>query len=262
MIRRPSASWLADLRAIAAKASAGYPNDSSQEVTLKYLRPLFAAALLSLAAASPVLAEAPVLAAAVAPQNVVELVKAVEATYSNVEALSADFEQTSKSSAFELTMKGSVSLAKPRQMRWDTTSDPSGSLVVSDGEKLWMYLPNDKQVHVYQDLSTSASGTMAMDILGDLGSLDEKFETSMGEADAESYAVVLKPKPGLESSYLQVELVVAKSDYKLQKVILTDLFGGLTIYSFSNLKLNPELKKDTFTFVVPKGVEVIDPTKI
>ena len=231
---------------------------------MKYLRPLFAAALLSVAATSPVLAEVPAPApgAAVAPQNVVELVKAVEATYSNVESLSADFEQTSKSAAFELTMKGSVSLAKPRQMRWDTTSDPAGSLVVSDGNKLWMYLPGDKQVHVYQDLSSSASGSMAMDILGDLGSLDEKFETSMGEADAGSYAVVLKPKPGMESSYLQIELVVAKSDYKLEKVTLTDLFGGLTIYSFSSLKLNPQLKQSTFTFVVPKGVEVIDPTKI
>lgn len=229
---------------------------------MKYLRPLFAAALLSMAAATPVLAESEPPAAAVAPENVVELVKAVEATYSNVESLSADFEQTSKSSAFELTMKGSVSLAKPRQMRWDTTSDPAGSLVVSDGKKLWMYLPGDKQVHIYQDLSSSASGAMAMDILGDLGSLDEKFETSMGEAGVDSYAVVLKPKPGLESNYQQIELVVAKGDYKLEKVTLTDLFGGLTIYAFSNLKLNPELKTGTFTFEVPKGVEVIDPTKI
>ena len=142
------------------------------------------------------------------------------------------------------------------------TSEPVGSLVVSDGDKLWMYLPSEGQVHVYQDLSSSASGSMAMDILGDLDSLDEKFETSMGEAGAGSYAVVLKPKPGMESSYLQIELVVAKSDYKLEKVTLTDLFGGLTIYSFSNLKLNPQLEKSTFTFVVPAGVEVIDPTKI
>jgi len=231
---------------------------------LKYVRPLFAAALLSVATTSPALAEPPnpVPVSTVAPQNVVELVKAVEATYSNVESLSADFEQTSKGAGFELTMKGSVSLAKPRQMRWDTTSEPVGSLVVSDGDKLWMYLPSEGQVHVYQDLSSSASGSMAMDILGDLDSLDEKFETSMGEAGAGSYAVVLKPKPGMESSYLQIELVVAKSDYKLEKVTLTDLFGGLTIYSFSNLKLNPQLEKSTFTFVVPAGVEVIDPTKI
>ena len=244
-------------------ASPGYPHDSCQEVTLKYLRPLFAAAFLSVAVATPVLAESPAPADAVAPANVVELVKAVESTYSNVESLSADFQQTTKSSAFELTMEGSVSLAKPRQMRWDTTSNAEGgSLVVSDGVKLWMYLPGDKQVHVYEDLSSSASGAMAMDILGDLGSLDEKFETSMGEASANSYAVVLKPKAGLESNYKQIELVVAKSDYKLESVTLTDIFDGTTNYAFSNLKLNPVLKKDTFTFVVPKGVEVIDPTKI
>lgn len=235
---------------------------------MKYLRPLFAAALLSMAAAAPVLAESPAPAAgaspaaAAAPANVVDLVKVVQETYSNVESLTADFEQTTRTSAYEVTMKGQVSLSKPRQMRWDTTSDPGGSLFVSDGKKVWMYLPGDKQVHIYEDFGSSASGAMALDILGDLSKLDEKFETSMGEANADSYAVVLKPKPGLESSYQQIELVVAKSDYKLEKVTLIDVFGGLTIYVFSNLKLNPELKKDTFTFVVPKGVEVIDPTKI
>lgn len=229
---------------------------------MKYLRPLFAAALLSVAVASPVLAESPVPAAEVAPQNVVELVKAVEATYSSVESMSADFEQVTKTSAYEVKMKGSVALAKPRQMRWDTTADPAGSLVVSDGQQLWMYLPADKQVHQFADLSSSASAGAAMDILGDLGSLDEKFETSLGDASADSYAVVLKPKPGLESNYTQIELVVAKEDYKLKQVTLSDLFGTVVTYTFSNLKLNPELKKDTFTFEVPKGVEVIDPTKI
>lgn len=229
---------------------------------MKYLRPLFAAAFLSVAVATPVLAEAPAQADQAAPQNVVELVEAVQATYADVQTLSADFEQTTVSSAVNMTVKGKVSLAQPKQMRWDTTGDEGGSLFVSDGETLWMYLPGDKQVHIYSDMASSASGAMVLDILGDLSKIDQKFESSLGEAGADSYAVVLKPKPELETSYKQIELEVAKKDYKLQKVTLTDLFGTQTIYAFSNLELNPKLKADTFTFMVPKGVEVIDPTKI
>lgn len=224
---------------------------------MKSLSSITLLATVGVALSAPVLAQE-----AKGPANVQELVAAVEATYAGVNSLSAEFTQSTKSSAFEATMSGTVSMERPRKVRWDTTGSAGGSLVVSDGAKLWMYMPEQKQVMVYQDLSGTASGAMAMDILSDMTKLDETFATEMGAGDADSYTVVLKPKAGAESNYSTIVLDVTKDAYVLEKVVLTDLFGTVTTYDFKNLKLNPELDDATFTFKAPEGVTVMDASQI
>lgn len=38
---------------------------------------------------------------------------------------------------------------------------------------------------------------------------------------------------------------------------LHDVFGNVTLLTFTNIQTNPALKGDTFKFVVPKGADVI-----
>jgi outer membrane lipoprotein carrier protein len=39
---------------------------------------------------------------------------------------------------------------------------------------------------------------------------------------------------------------------------LHDVFGNVTLLTFSNIEKNPPLKADQFKFVVPKGADVIN----
>ena len=47
-------------------------------------------------------------------------------------------------------------------------------------------------------------------------------------------------------------------DGNLQAMELHDVFGNVTLLTFSNIQKNPPIKGDTFKFTVPKGADVIN----
>lgn len=194
---------------------------------------------------------------AAAPETVDQLVERVEATYKDVQSLQASFEQVTVSpvGGDPITQAGTVSLKRPRMMRWDSTTSTAGSLFVTDGTKMWLYTPEFKQVLVYQDLS-AAGGMGQLDLLSSLDSLDETFTIQADlAAEGDSIPVVLTPK--VESQYKTIVLEVAKSDYGLKSLVMTDVLGVETTMRFSGVELNAELPDDRFSFTAPEGVDVI-----
>ncbi|HJN72302.1 MAG TPA: outer membrane lipoprotein chaperone LolA [Myxococcota bacterium] len=206
------------------------------------------------------LVSGPALASTDEPQNVEELIAAVEGTYGDVESLRADFVQVVRSAGGEQKTKGRVVLKRPRLMKWDSTKEPGGTLFVSDGEKMWIYSPTDKQVLVYNDLS-QAGGGLAIDLLDSLEDLDEHFDVEFlgkeGGAKKNAFVVRLDPKAE-DSPYKEVRLVLSRKKYELQQVILVDQFGTENEFTFSSVKLNPDIPASEFTFEPPDGVETID----
>jgi len=194
------------------------------------------------------------------PQTVEELVAAVESTYGDVQSLQADFVQVVRSAGGEQKTKGRVVLKRPRLMKWDSTKEPGGTLFVSDGQKMWIYSPTDKQVLVYNDLS-QAGGGLSIDLLDSLEDLDEHFTVSFAGKGAgvkkNAFVVKLSPKTD-ESPYKEVRLVLSKKKYELHQAILVDQFGTETEFTFSQVKLNPKIEDAEFTFTPPAGVETID----
>ena len=67
--------------------------------------------------------------------------------YDGTNTMQADFRQTveSKTLAGTLESKGKVSFEKPNRMRWDY-DPPDPQTIVGDGETLWIYQPDLKQV--------------------------------------------------------------------------------------------------------------------
>lgn len=194
------------------------------------------------------------------PETVEEIVAAVEGTYGDVQSLRADFVQVVRSAGGEQKTKGRVELMRPRLMKWDSTKEPGGTMFVSDGEKMWIYSPADKQVLVYNDLS-QAGGGLALDLLDSLEKLDEHFnvEIASKEGGRGKNALVVKLLPKTDDSpYKEVRLVLSKKKYELQQVTLVDQFGTETEFTFSMVKLNPEIPASEFSFEPPAGVETID----
>ena len=187
------------------------------------------------------------------PQTVQEIVQAIERTYANVQAIRADFTQTSRSQLMgEQHQKGKVMLKRPRKMRWAFTQ-PDDRQFVTDGKTMWIWSAHDNQVIVTGDFA-SQSGDMPQ-LLDDLSKLDEMFDIVMLPDTPQAHVLSLTPKK--QASFKKLELVIEKKKYTLEKVTMTDNMDGVVELAFSQMKLNPELADSSFTFAIPPGAQVI-----
>lgn len=187
------------------------------------------------------------------PQSVQEIVQAIEKTYANVQAIRADFTQTSRSSLMgEQHQKGKVLLKRPRKMRWAFTQ-PDDRQFVTDGKTMWIWSATDNQVIVTGDFA-SQSGDMPQ-LLDDLSKLDEMFDIVMLPGTPQAHVLSLTPKK--QASFKKLELVIEKKKYTLEKVTMTDNMDGVVELAFTQMKLNPELADSSFTFAIPPGAQVI-----
>ncbi len=198
------------------------------------------------------------------PATVEDLIVEIEKTYGGVQSVSADFVQVSRTATGEHKTKGKVSLKRPRLMKWDSTKEPGGTLFVTNGEKMWIYSPTDKQVLVYSDLSETGGGGAPFDLLDSLEHLNEHFdvtlESSQGGKERKSIVVSLTPKK--EGQYKHIRLVVSKRKYEIESITLTDAFGGETEFVFTKVQLNSEIPDSEFEFAAPDGAEVIEADSI
>ena len=77
------------------------------------------------------------------------LAKSLQQRYQGIKDFSADFVHTYKGGVLrkQITEKGHLLIKKPGMMRWDYTA-PETKQFVSDGVKMYSYIPVDKQVIV------------------------------------------------------------------------------------------------------------------
>lgn len=181
------------------------------------------------------------------------VIRAVEAKYSKVQAMSADFVQTTRSEAFgEETQVGELVLKRPKQMYWNFTGGANKQFV-TDGKTMWIYTAADKQVIRYDDVSASTS--TADSLLQSLDSLDELFAVDLIDASEAHQVLSLQPrKDGGQVKHLDLEL---DPQYVVKTVTITDTFDNVTVLAFSGVHLNPNVPDSMFQFQPPPGVEVI-----
>src|SRR6202163_898849 len=78
-----------------------------------------------------------------------ELAQALQRKYDAIREFATDFVHTYRGGVLnkQLTERGRLLVKKPGKMRWEYTA-PEKKLFVSDGVKIYSYLPDDKQVTV------------------------------------------------------------------------------------------------------------------
>src|ERR1700730_13987936 len=84
-----------------------------------------------------------------ADQTAPELASALQKKYEGVKDFSADFSHAYEGGVLrkKITERGHLLVKKPGKMRWDYSS-PEPKQFVSDGMKMYSYIPQDKQVVV------------------------------------------------------------------------------------------------------------------
>jgi outer membrane lipoprotein carrier protein len=195
-----------------------------------------------------------------AEPSAAELAQSLQRKYDGIRDFSADFVHTYKSGALrkQLTEKGHVLIKRPGKMRWEYTS-PEEKLFVSDGVKIYSYIPQDKQVIVASVPPEDAATGPALFLAGK-GNLVRDFTPSLAETPAGSpagtRALKLVPKTP-QPDYDWLILLVDSGTLTLRGLISNDAQGGTSSFSFVNLKENVGLADKPFAFHMPPGVDVV-----
>ncbi len=186
-------------------------------------------------------------------------VAAIQKRYETVRDLSARFAQTSRSvalgrSASSVASRGSVVFAKPGRMRWHY-EEPDESLVVSDGEWLWIYDPSHREAQKLQVGGAWLSAAAIQFLLGE-GELLRDFQVAAESCDDEQAQLVLTPRQPSTYERLRLEADAGSGDVRATEV--HDLLGNVTRVVFEDVRVNTDPAAEVFTFQAPEGVRVIE----
>lgn len=199
------------------------------------------------------------LAGAQAPRSA-DLARSLQQKYAGIRDFSTDFTHTYTGGVLKKTVteRGRLLIKKPGKMRWDYTS-PEPKQFVSDGVKLYSYIPADKQVIVGTVPEGEGASTPSLFLTGK-GDLVRDFTASTGDVPkgypAGTQALKLVPRTA-QPDYDWLVLLVDPASLTLRGMVTADAQGGTSVFSFSNLKENVGLTDKEFTFRMPRGVDVI-----
>jgi outer membrane lipoprotein carrier protein len=185
----------------------------------------------------------------------------IQTRYEGIRDIHANFEQTNESASFagQPLMKpepksGRVIFAKPGKMRWVYLL-PEPSVVVSDGQILWIYDVAGESVTRLQVTAGFLSGAALQFLLGD-GQILESFEVEAIACSGDRITLDLVPRA--EATYERLGMVADRNSGEIVATSVLDVFGNLTEIRFSDIEINRDPKDEVFELEIPDGVEVID----
>ncbi|HZR24890.1 MAG TPA: outer membrane lipoprotein carrier protein LolA [Vicinamibacterales bacterium] len=198
-----------------------------------------------------------------ADQTPAELAQALQKKYDTIKDFSADFVHAYEGGALrkQLTERGHLLIKKPGKMRWDYSA-PDQKEFVSDGMKMYSYIPQDKQVIVSNVPQDDDAATPTLFLAGK-GNLTRDFTASTVDLPKGmppgSRAIKLVPK-SKQRDYDWLILVVDPASLDLRGLVTVDAQGGISSFSFTNLKTNTNPADKEFAFKIPRGVDVVSAT--
>lgn len=151
-------------------------------------------------------------------------------------------------------------------------SVPNQQQVVSDGQNLWVYLPDNNQVMVSEVNDESYYSEDPLLFLRNLGQLSQHFFVVWGAPQHNNdgdYLLQLSPK---ESSVYIKTLTLAvpkwladmqpQTGFPLHRASVLDPTGNTTEIEFRAIKINQVATNKSFTFVIPEGVDTVRPSDL
>ncbi|HHT9153946.1 MAG TPA: LolA family protein [Candidatus Hypogeohydataceae bacterium YC40] len=159
---------------------------------------------------------------------------------------------------------GKVQYKKPKKLRMEFKS-PKDEVDIADGECLWIYHPQGKQVEKYR---LAKGDTKELDFFqfgyeGSVKTAKENYviELVSGGGGDMPYILKLTPKEmNPPPQYSEIRLWIEEGPWLPVRMELYES-GGEVInrIELRDIKLNKTLKESLFQFTVPEGVEVVEP---
>ena len=191
------------------------------------------------------------------------LARSLQQRYQGIHDFSADFVHNYRGGVLrtQTTERGNVKIKKPGRMRW-VYAAPEKKEFVSDGLKVYSYLPQDKQVMVAAMPSDDQATTPALFLTGK-GDISRDFTAAYAETSpagttmpAGTTALKLTPRRS-EPEYEYLVVAIDPATLQIRALTTRDRQGGDSTLIFTNLKENQGISDKEFAFRIPRGVDVI-----
>jgi outer membrane lipoprotein carrier protein len=146
---------------------------------------------------------------------------------------------------------GTMQFSRPGKFRWEYNK-PYEQTIVGDGSRLWIY---DKDLNqVTERKLDKALGASPAALLAGSNEIEKSYTlNNIGNQEGLDWLEAI-PK-SKDTAFERVRLGFSKAG--LEAMELRDQFGQITVIKFADLERNPKLAPDAFTFVPPKGADVI-----
>jgi outer membrane lipoprotein carrier protein len=185
------------------------------------------------------------------------LAKSLQQRYQGIKDFSADFTHNYRGGVLKTQTqeRGKVSVKKPSRMHWTYTA-PEKKEFVSDGVKIYSYIPQDKQVIVSNVPADDQATTPALFLAGK-GDIVRDFSASYATSTIPgTLALKLTPRRS-EPDYEYLVIAVDPTSLQMRALTTRDREGGESTLVFNNLKENRGISDREFAFRIPRGVDVI-----
>jgi len=191
--------------------------------------------------------------------DVHQLAQAVDEHYNHLRSLEGDFTEIYRGEGSERQESGRLWLKKPRKMRWEYRS-PKEKLFVSDGQSVWFYLPEERQLRKTDFRKLDDLRSPIAFLLGKT-KLEKELQglsKAVDQPPSRPGDVVLRGVPrGMADQVSEVQVEITPS-HQIARILLTEPDGGTTEFRFSGWQENVELADSQFHFSPPAGVETIE----
>ncbi len=172
------------------------------------------------------------------------------------QTLTASFQQTLRTHEGEVLQQtaGQFYLKRPGKFRWNYQT-PFEQIIVSNGERIWIYDVELAQVTVQKHNPALASSPMVL--LQDSTKLYQNFNVIPLDEHNGIYRLKLESKAGEYTiSPDFTKIIVGVDTQGLRFMQLHDQFEQVTDIVFSDRATNNSLAKELFEFKAPEGVDV------
>lgn len=142
---------------------------------------------------------------------------------------------------------GVIRLTKPDRFLW-RTDVPDEQVILVQSDDVTVYDPLLEQVSYLklQDLS----GADVFQILMNPASLNETDLTITGTEDL--YIIRSESE---QAVFAETNILVDHGE--LREIVVHDVFGGYTRFTFSDVSINTEISKEEFEIEIPQGTDVV-----
>jgi outer membrane lipoprotein carrier protein len=189
------------------------------------------------------------------------VIQKVEHRYKSLKDFQAHFIQLARILSYpeDQRSEGKVYLKRDRMMRWDYET-PSKDQYFINHDTVIFYSPDIKQARRISLTSHEGIRSPLVFFEG-LKTAEPDYILSFNNEPifdrSTRHILQLTPRNREKTPLLKILLFVDKSDYQVTRVDQYDLYGNVTELYFQDVKTNQKLPDSHFSFVPPKGVEVI-----
>ena len=185
-------------------------------------------------------------------QSATQLVERMQRKYDSIDALRADFTQTTAVPGFEESISGRLVL-QGDAYRLETDQQT----FVNNGEVTWIYNAPENQVLIDRS-GLDASSFSINDFFFNYADRYAARAAEIVQHDGvKHYRLSLTPK-AQDSYFTDITLWLRDSDTVVTQIEVEDAGGTTMRFVLEAIEINPALGPETFTFTPPAGAHVID----